>query len=149
MVQRVHPARDAGFVLPLSITGALVLLLSSLSLQTLVLHTRQVQAAERTRLQAEDRLASGAQRLAADFQGRLACLKAVPLAGWRLQALREPCPAGLDPDELQRLWIDGQPLQLAGWTPQLEGGGALQLELPDGGLTRRYWLGTAGVKELG
>ena len=51
MVQRVHPARDAGFVLPLSITGALVLLLSSLSLQTLVLHTRQVQAAEHTRLQ--------------------------------------------------------------------------------------------------
>jgi hypothetical protein len=70
MVQRVHPARDGGFVLPLSITGALVLLLSSLSLQSLVLHTRQVQAAERTRLQAEDRLASGAQRLAADFQGR-------------------------------------------------------------------------------
>ena len=149
MVQRVHPARDAGFVLPLSITGALVLLLSSLSLQTLVLHTRQVQAAERTRLQAEDRLASGAQRLAADFQGRLACLKAVPLADWRLQALREPCPAGLDPDALQRLWIDGQELQLAGWTPQPEGGGTLQLQLPDGGLARRYWLGPAGVKELG
>ena len=149
MVQRVHPARDAGFVLPLSITGALVLLLSSLSLQTMVLHTRQVQAAERTRLQAEDRLASGAQRLAADFQGRLACLKAVPLADWRLQALREPCPAGLDPDALQRLWIDGQELQLAGWTPQPEGEGALQLQLPEGGLARRYWLGPAGVKELG
>lgn len=148
MVQRVHPARDAGFVLPLSITGALVLLLSSLSLQSLVLHTRQVQAAERMRLQAEDRLASGAQRIAADFQGRLACLKAVPLAEWRLQALREPCPSGLDPDALQRLWIDGQPLQLVGWMPQ-PGGGALQLQLPDGGLKRRYWLGTAGVKELG
>jgi len=149
MVQRVHPARDAGFVLPLSITGALVLLLSSLSLQSLVLHTRQVQAAERTRLQAEDRLASGAQRLAADFQGRLACLQAVPLAEWRLQALREPCPAGLDPDGLQRLWIDGQPLQLAAWTPEPDGGGVLQLQLPDGGMARRYWLGTAGVKELG
>ena len=148
MVQRVHPARDGGFVLPLSITGALVLLLSSLSLQSLVLHTRQVQAAERTRLQAEDRLASGAQRLAADFQGRLACLKDVPLTDWRLQALREPCPSDLDPDALQRLWIDGQPLQLAGWTPQ-PGGGVLQLQLPDGGVARRYWLGTAGVKELG
>jgi hypothetical protein len=140
MVQRVHPAGEAGFVLPLSITGALVLLLSSLSLQSLVLHTRQVQAAERMRLQAEDRLASGAQRIAADFQG--------PLAEWRLQALREPCPSGLDPDALQRLWIDGQPLQLVGWMPQ-PGGGALQLQLPDGGLKRRYWLGTAGVKELG
>jgi hypothetical protein len=54
----------------------------------------------------------------------------------------------LDPDALQRLWIDGQPLQLAGWTPQ-PGGGVLQLQLPDGGVARRYWLGTAGVKELG
>ena len=149
MHRRFHPSREAGFVLPLSITGALVLLLSSLSLQSLVLHTRQVQAAERMRLQAGDRLASGAQRLAADFQGRLACLKAVPLTEWRLQALRDPCPSGLDPDALQQLWIDGQPLQLAAWTPQPEGGGTLQLQLPDGGLTRRYWLGPAGVKELG
>lgn len=136
-------------MLPLSITGALVLLLSSLSLQSLVLHTRQVQAAERVRLQVEDRLASGAQRLAADFQGRLSCLMAVPLGDWHRQALREPCPAGLDPDALQRLWIDGQELQLAGWTPQAEGGGVLQLQLPGGGLKRRYWLSPAGVKELG
>lgn len=149
MVRHVHPALDAGFVLPLSLTGALVLLLSSLSLQSLVLHTRQVQAAERTRLQAEDRLASGAQRLAADFQGRLACLKAVPLADWRLQALREPCPAGLNPKGLQRLWINGQELQLAAWTPQPGGEGSLQLQLPGGGLARRYWLGTSGVQELG
>jgi hypothetical protein len=55
----------------------------------------------------------------------------------------------LDPDALQRLWIDGQELQLAGWTPQPEGGGTLQLQLPEGGLARRYWLGSAGVKELG
>lgn len=149
MVQRVQPAGEAGFVLPLSITGALVLLLSSLSLQSLMLHSRQVHAAERTRLQAEDRLASGAQRLAAEFQGRLACLKAVPLEDWRLQAVREPCPAGLNPDALHELWIDGQPLQLAGWTPYPDGAGALQLQLPDGGLMRRYWLGAAGVKELG
>ena len=52
-------------MLPLAMAGSLVLLLSSLSLQTLVLHTRQVQATERTRLQAQDWLASGAQRLAA------------------------------------------------------------------------------------
>lgn len=149
MVQRVHPVQEAGFVLPLSITGALVLLLSSLSLQTLVLHTRQVQAAERKRLQAEDRLASAAQRLAADFQGRLACLKGVPLADWRIQVLRSPCPAGLDAVALQRLWIDGQEVQLAGWMPQPEGGGALQLQLAGGGRARRFWLGTAGVKELG
>ena len=148
MVQPVQPAGDAGFVLPLSITGALVLLLSSLSLQTLVLHTHRVQAAERSRLQAEDRLASAAQRLAADLQGRLACLKTVPLADWRLQVLRQVCPVELDPDALQRLWIDGQQVQVAGWLPQPEGGGLLQLQLSEGGLARRFWLGTSGVREL-
>ena len=149
MVLRVRPALEAGFVLPLSITGALVLLLSSLSLQTLVLHSRQVQVAERTRIRAEDRLASGAQRLAGDFQGRLACLKAVPLADWPSQAVTQPCPAGLDPGALQRLSIDGQGLNLVNWAPQPEGGGVAELQLPDGGLARRYWLGSAGVKELG
>ena len=113
MVQRVHPARDAGFVLPLSITGALVLLLSSLSLQTLVLHTRQVQAAERTRLQAEDRLASGAQRLAADFlpaPGGLAAPDA-----------RRPCVAGLA--------CNGD----AEWLPARPAGGLAAGEPVDGG----------------
>ena len=149
MVQHVDPAADAGFVLPLSITGALVLLLSSLSLQSMLLHTRQVQAAERRRLQAEDLLASAAQRLAADFQGQLACLKAVPLAEWPVQAQREPCPPGLNPDAFEQLRIHGQPVKLASWTPQSDGAGQLQLQIPDDGLTRRYWLGSTGVKELG
>ena len=148
MVQPVHPVQQAGFVLPLAISGALVLLLSSLSLQSLVLHTRQVQAAERNRLQAEDRLASAAMRLAADFQARLACLKPLPLDQWRAQALPATCPSGLDPEAAQRLWIDGEQVQLAGWSPQLEGG-SLQLQMADGGFTRRYWIGPSGVKELG
>ena len=146
MVQRVHPARDAGFVLPLSITGALVLLLSSLSLQSLVLHTRQVQAAERTRLQAEDRLASAAQRLAADLQGRFRCLQPLPLEAWRVGSLPADCPADLDPGVLQQVWVDGQAVQLRGWSPQPEGGA---LQLAGGGLQRRYWLAASGVKELG
>ena len=148
MVQRVHPAAEAGFVLPLSITGALVLLLSSLSLQSLVLHTRQVQAAQRTRLQAEDRLASGAQRLAAELQGRFACLQQLPLERWRAGALPADCPADLDPEALQRLAINGETVQLLSWTPQPEGG-ALQLQLVRGGMRRRYSLGPTGVKELG
>ena len=147
MVQRVHPAAEAGFVLPLSITGALVLLLSSLSVQSLVLHTRQVQAAQRTRLQAEDRLASGAQRLAADLQGRFACLEPVPLAAWQAGALPVDCPEGLDSTALQRFTIDGQVVELLSWTPQPEGG-ELQLQLAGGGLRRRYVLGSTGVKEL-
>jgi len=148
MVQRVHPPRDGGFVLPLSITGALVLLLSSLSLQTLVLQTRQVQASQRMRLRADDRLASAAHRVAAAFQGRFACLQAVPLADWRVGALPTNCPGDLDPRSLQRLSIDGQVVHLAAWEPQ-QGGGALRLQQAVGGLTRRYWLGASGVKELG
>ncbi len=148
MVHRSRPAASAGFVLPLSITGALVLLLSSLSMQSLVLHTHQVQAAERTRLQAEDRLASAAQRLAADLQGRFACLQALPLADWRQELLPASCPAKLDAEQLKRQWIEGQEVQLAGWEPQ-EGGGSFQLQLAGGGFTRRYWLSGSGVKELG
>ena len=148
MVLRVHPAAEAGFVLPLSISGVLVLLLSSLSLQSLVLHTRQVQAAERTRLQAEDRLASAAQRLAAELQGRFACLRPVPLAEWQAGALPVDCPLDLDPQALHRFTIDGQEVELLSWTPQPEGGD-LQLQLAGGGLRRRYSFGVTGVKELG
>jgi hypothetical protein len=148
MVLRVRPASETGFVLPLSITGALVLLLSSLSMQSLVLHTRQVQAAERTRLRAEDQLASAAQRLAADLQGRFACLQAVPLTDGHSGALPATCPAELDSHALQQLSMDGQAIELLGWTPQPTGGVAA-LQLAGGGLQRRYALTASGVKELG
>ena len=148
MLHRFHPAREAGFVLPLSITGALVLLLSSLSLQSVVLHTRQLQAAERIRLQAEDRLGSAAQRVAAALQGRFSCLQNVPFTEWRSAPLPAQCPVDLDPTELEQISIDGHPVQVAGWWPQADGG-ALQLQLPDGGLQRRFWLDRSGVKELG
>lgn len=148
MLHRLHPAREAGFVLPLSITGALVLLLSSLSLQSAVLHTRRLQAAERIRLQAEDRLGSAAQRVAAALQGRFSCLQALPLTQWRSAPLPAHCPVDLDPAELEQLSMDGDPVQVVGWWPQADGG-ALHLQLPEGGLQRRFWLGRNGVKELG
>ena len=148
MTLPIHPPAQAGFVLPLSITGALVLLLSSLSVQSLVLHSRQVQAAERVRLQAEDRLASAAQRLAAELQGRFACLQSIPLAEWQAGSLPGACPADLDPQVLQQVTIDGQAVELVSWIPQPEGG-ALQLQLAGGGPRRRYWLTGSGVKELG
>lgn len=148
MVVPVHSPAQAGFVLPLSIGGALVLLLSSLSFQSLVLHARQVRAAERTRLQSEDRLASAAQRLAAELQGRFACLKPVPLVEWQADALPVDCSSDLDPQELQRFTIDGQVVELLSWIPQSEGG-VLHLQLAGSGFRRRYWLGGSGVKELG
>ena len=47
-------------MLPLALAGSLVLLLSSLSLQGMVLQGRQVQALEQRRLRAEDQLSSAA-----------------------------------------------------------------------------------------
>ena len=111
------PGSEAGFVLPLSITGALVLLLSSLSMQSLVLHTRQAQAAERTRLQAEDQLASAAQRLAADLQGRLPAYRR---CHWWMESPahdQPPAPPSWIPHAVQQLSIDGQVIELVGGVP--------------------------------
>lgn len=47
---------EAGFVLPLALAGALVLSLSSLSLQAAVLHSRRLQHLERQRLVQRDQL---------------------------------------------------------------------------------------------
>ena len=148
MVLRLHPPAQAGFVLPLSISGALVLLLSSLSMQSLVLHTRQVQAAERVRLHGEDRLASAAQFLAAQLQGPFACLRPVAAADWQNQALLSACPPGLDPQALRQVELAGEPVKLVSWNPEGQGG-LLQLQLKNSGLQRRYGLSSAGIRELG
>ena len=143
-----RPAQ-AGFVLPLSITGALVLLLSSLSIQSMVLHTRQVQAAERSRLAAEDQLASAAQQLAARLQGPFACLQPLASADWQSSQLPPACPPELDLSQLQPIPVEGDVVQLLSWSPQAEGGGVLQLRLGANGLQRSYGLSAAGLQELG
>ena len=148
MVLRLHPPLEAGFVLPLSLTGAFVLLLSSLSIQSLMLHTRQVQAAERVRLQAEDRLASASQHWAANLQGPFACLSPMASAEWHTQPLPAACPPDLDPQALQQLEIAGETVQLLSWEPSLQGG-VLRLQLAPNGLQRRYGLSRAGIRELG
>ena len=148
MVLRLHPPAAAGFVLPLSLTGALVLLLSSLSIQSLVLHTRQVQAAERVRLQAEDRLASASQQWAAQLEGPFACLLPVASADWQIQPLPAGCPPDLDPKALQQLEIAGETVKLLSWEPSTTGG-VLRLQLSPNGLQRRYGLSRAGIRELG
>jgi hypothetical protein len=148
MVVRSHPSAQEGFVLPLSLTGALVLLLSSLSIQSMVLHTRQVQAAERVRLQQEDRLASAAQQWAARLQGPFVCLRPLASAAWQIQPLPADCPPDLDPKDLQQVELAGDTVQLLSWQPSAEGG-VLLLQLAEGGLQRRYGLGHAGLRELG
>lgn len=142
-----HPAQ-AGFVLPLSLTGALVLLLSSLSIQSMVLQTRQVQAAERVRLQAEDRLASAAQHWAAQLQGPFVCLRPLASDSWQIQSLPAECPPDLDSKAFQQVELAGETVRLLSWQPSAEGG-VLRLQLGEGGLQRRYGLSRDGLRELG
>lgn len=149
MVLRSRPPTQGGFVLPLSLTGALVLLLSSLSLQSLVLHTRQVQAAEQVRLRDEDQLASAAQQWAAQLTGPFACLAPVASVDWQIQPLPPECPEDLELGALQQVQVDGVTVQLVSWQPKAEGG-LLRLQLArPGGLLRHYGLSRVGVRELG
>jgi len=60
-------------MVPLAMAGSLVLLLSSLSLQGMVLQGQQLQALEGARQRSEDRLASAAQVLVAQLQGLVGC----------------------------------------------------------------------------
>lgn len=72
---------DGGFVLPLALFGALVLLLSSLSLQSLALQSRSNEGVGRLRRQREDALFSAAQLLVGRLQQHR-CLLALPLSDW-------------------------------------------------------------------
>lgn len=140
---------QAGFVLPLSLSGALVLLLSALSLQTAVLQGRRLQISERARLQADDLLASAAHRLAAQLLGSHRCLLPLDSTAWQPQILSTACPSGLDPTLLTSTELDGQRVQLLHWQPSA-GGGELSLGL--GAYQRRYQLSLApapGLQELG
>jgi hypothetical protein len=132
-------AAEAGFLLPLSLTGSLVLLLSSLSMQTAALHGRHVLAADLSRARSEDLLASSAQRLVTDLQGPYRCLLPLPSSSWQPGALPADCPAGLDPHQLQATELWGHQVLLSSWQPSASGG-ELRLQLGTSGLQRRYAL---------
>ena len=148
MVFRFVSTKDAGFLLPLSLTGSLVLLLSSLSIQSLLLHARHVQAAEHQRLQGQDQLASAAQQVALQLQGRFACLQPFPMEQWEVALSSSSCPAELDLEALLSPRNAPSQVRLTSWEP-FDGGGQLQLQQHGGGPQSRYPLDAAGVKELG
>lgn len=143
-----HPPTQAGFVLPLSMAGAFVLLLSSLSLQSAVLHGRQQQALDLNRTAADDRLGSAAQAVARELRGRYACLQSFPLPRWSEATGLGGCPDGVDPSELERLVVDGAQVQLESWEPQADGG-ELRLRLAGTERERRFGLSASGLRELG
>ncbi len=119
---------NGGFVLPLALTAAFVVLLASASLHTLALHARhraQLNSAQRER---QDRLRSAAQAFAQQAINHESCLLLWPSSEWH--GLREHC-LDADPARLRQGVVDGELWSLVDWTPS-EDRGRLQLRLADG-----------------
>ena len=124
----IPPRCSGGFVLPLALSTAAVMLLSSLSLQTLAMHGRQLFT---TAEQADAR-----QSVAMDFLQRASaenrCLLALPSEQWRNAGL---CP-GADPQRLQAGLSDALAWQLFSWQPQALASGTLQWRWSDASLAQ-------------
>ena len=129
---RLPNSRQQGFALPLALTTSALLLLSSLSLQTLALHarqrSRQALAIAQT-LDAERSVAMAFQQHAA---GAHACLLALPSQDWNRS---EVCP-GANPAALQSGRLADRHWQLLAWQPQGGRAGTLQLRWSDGRQSR-------------
>ena len=125
---RLPDSRQQGFALPLALTTSALLLLSSLSLQTLSLHarqrSRQALAIAQT-LDAERSVAMAFQQHAA---GAHACLLALPSSEWDGS---EHCP-GVNPALLQSGHVADRDWQLLDWQPHGAMSGKLQLHWSDG-----------------
>lgn len=135
-------------MVPLAMAGSLVLLLSSLSVQGMVLQGRQLQALELRRQQGQDRLASAAQVLIAKLQGPASCLRPVASSGWIRGALPPGCPADLDPDSLRHPMVDGSAVELIHWDPTTEPP-ELWLQEAPAGRQSRFRLRASGLQALG
>ena len=122
------PRQDAhaGFVLPLASAASLVLVLSSLSLQTLALQSRSRVRAQWFQRQQGDALASAAQQLAVQLEGPGQCL---------LRGPSQACGAGLDP---AGLLPNASPAQVSGWFLAAPGAAQVRLRLRDTALARSF-----------
>ena len=119
-------------MLPVALSTAAVLLLSSLSLQTLAMHGRQ----RSRQLFTTAAHADARQSVAMDFLQRASgpnrCLLTVSSQQWGDLAL---CP-GADPQQLQARRSDALAWQLSSWEPQDFASGTLQWRWPDGSLAK-------------
>ncbi|MDA7432974.1 hypothetical protein N8506_03760 [Synechococcus sp. AH-601-N23] len=123
----VPPRCSGGFVLPLALSTAAVLLLSSLSLQTLAMHGRQRSRQLFTTAEQADARQSVAMDFLQRASGSNRCLLAVSSSQWGNAAL---CP-GADPQRLQAGLSDALAWQLSRWEPQSLASGTLQWRWPD------------------
>ena len=128
----VPPRCSGGFVLPLALSTTAVLLLSSLSLQTLAMHGRQ----RSRQLLTTAEQADARQSVAMDFLQRASaanrCLLAMPSEQWWESGL---CP-GADPQRLQAGLSDALAWQLTTWQLEALASGTLQWRWSDGSIAK-------------
>ena len=117
-----------GFALPLALTTSALLLLSSLSLQTLALHARQRSSQALATAQARDAELSVAMTFQQHAVGAHACLLALPSSEWEGS---DRCP-GVNPELLQAGRVADHDWHLLDWQPQGARAGKLQLRWSDG-----------------
>lgn len=128
----ICPIGSKGFALPLALATSALLLLSSLSLQTLALHARQRSSYALATAQTRDAELSVAMAFQQHAAGAHACLLALPSSEWELSA---GCP-GVNPGLLKSGRIADRDWQLLDWQPHGAMAGTLQLQWSDGSQSR-------------
>ncbi|QNI81636.1 hypothetical protein SynRS9907_00783 [Synechococcus sp. RS9907] len=119
-------------MLPLALTASGVLLLSSLSLQTLVLHARQRSSQALATAKTRDAERSVAMAFQQHAAGVHACLLVLPSSEWEGS---KRCP-GANPAALQSGRVAERDWQLLQWQPHGVMAGTLQLRWSDGHQSR-------------
>lgn len=97
--------------------GALLLLLSCLSLQSLIRGRQLEGRGAWQRRQSDDLLASAAQRVAAALNHSQACLLTLPSSHWPAQTLNPGCGPSTNAAALQRLQLPDGAVKLVDWMP--------------------------------
>ena len=129
---RLPHSQQQGFALPLALTTSALLLLSSLSLQTLALHARQRSHQALAIAQTRDAERSVAMAFKQHAAGAHACLLALPSSEWEGS---KRCPSA-NPAALQSGSVADRDWQLLDWQPQGALAGTLRLQWSDGRQSR-------------
>ena len=129
---RLPAQQQRGFALPLALTSSALLLLSSLSLQTLALHSRQRSSQALATAKIRDAERSVAMAFQQHAVGAHACLLALPSSEWDKSAV---CP-GSNSAALQSGRLADRDWQLLQWQPHGAMAGTLQLHWSDGRQSR-------------
>ena len=124
--------KQQGFALPLALTTSALLLLSSLSLQTLALHARQRSSQALATAQTRDAERSVEMAFQQHAAGAHACLLSLPSSELDRSGR---CP-GVNPALLQSGSVADRNWRLLAWQPQGASAGTLHLRWSDGRQSR-------------